>query len=266
MNARAPAAVLSPEDRKHFLENGYVALRDCFTTRACQAWKKDAIRRLGCDADNPKTWKEDLVFLKSTEAVVLEQFAPKVLAATAELVGGMDQIHQPRNLSWSNSFVINFRYGEGSAKVNWHKDGSQRHFLDSGEMGLLHYALWSDVGPNGGGTRLALDSIGHVARFLLEHPEGVSSADIPCNQIISRCNKFVNATGQAGDVYLVHPFMLHSSWPNPSGQPRFMTVRIVDLTEPLNFNRANPSAYSLVEQTVLKALGLNQLDFKSKGR
>jgi hypothetical protein len=45
-------------------------------------------------------------------------------------------------------------------------DGFYRQFLDSPEMGLLCVALWSDVEPRGGGTFVALDSVGPVSTCL----------------------------------------------------------------------------------------------------
>ena len=41
----------------------------------------------------------------------------------------------------------------------------------------------------------------------------------------------------SAQVVLHHPFMLHTSSPNPSGVPRFITNPVSVLKEPMQFNR-----------------------------
>lgn len=84
--------------------------------------------------------------------------------------------------------------------------------------------------------------------------------------MIEGCEEFVEATGNAGDVYLIHPYMLHSAAPNPSGRPRFITNPPVAFKEPMNFNREDPDDFSLVERVVLRALGVERLDYRITGK
>ncbi len=56
---------------------------------------------------------------------------------------------------------------------------------------------------------------------------------------------------QAGDVFLVHPLMLHSASPNPSPRIRFMSNPMIYLQEPMDHTRADPSP---VEQVIARAL------------
>ena len=79
---------------------------------------------------------------------------------------------------------------------------------------------------------------------------------------IKKCNKFVEVTGEVGDVVLLHPLMLHSASKNHLRVPRVITNPPVALKEPFNFNRENPEDYSLVEKKTLKALGVDRLDFR----
>ena len=125
---------------------------------------------------------------------------------------------------------------------------------------MLTFVFWTDVGPKGGGTFLACDSIAHVARHLRAHPEGVAKQEIPCGA--RHFQDFVELTGEAGDVVLLHPFMMHSESRNVSGRPRFLTARIVELKEPMNFNRSAAGEHSPVELAVLRGLGDKRLDFR----
>lgn len=68
-------------------------------------------------------------------------------------------------------------------------------------------------------------------------------------------DSFTEATGETGDVYILHPFMLHSASKNLRRDIRIITNPPVSLNEPFNYNRSDPSEYSLVEQKTLKDLG-----------
>jgi hypothetical protein len=64
------------------------------------------------------------------------------------------------------------------------------------------------------------------------------------------------ATGNAGDVYLCHPFLMHAaSWPHRGTTPRF--VAQPELPPPLELERANAD-YSAVEIAIRLSLGLHQ--------
>jgi hypothetical protein len=71
---------------------------------------------------------------------------------------------------------------------------------------------------------------------------------------LTRAESFHEASGQAGDVYLLHPFMLHSASRNLLREVRIITNPPVSLKEPFNYNRPD-GKYSLVEQKTLKDLG-----------
>ena len=145
------------------------------------------------------------------------------------------------------------------------------HYLDSPEQALLVVPLFSDIMPHSGGTLIATDSIGVVAKFLAAHPEGVhpdgtQGGGYLIPSLIEQCTQFVEITGNAGDLALLHPYMLHRAAANPSGVARFIQNGRLSLAEPLNFSRSNPADYSLVELAVLRALGTDRLrDWKPSG-
>ena len=64
----------------------------------------------------------------------------------------------------------------------------------------------------------------------------------------------------SAQVVLHHPFMLHTSSPNPSGVPRFITNPVSTLKEPMQFSRLNED-HSALEASILQALEMNSLDF-----
>lgn len=266
MSVDSSAPVLSAEESEHFLQFGYVVLRDCFPRELAGEWTRAALERLGYSAADPATWKLPRVHLPGVRTREFRTFAPRAWRAACELLGGEERIRQPCTVS--DEFIINFRIGAGRKwkppapdAAAWHLDGDYfRHFLDSPEQGLLTLMLWSDVGPRMGGTFLARDSVPVVARYLAEHPEGVRPARLETRRLMQECRDFVEITGRVGDVVLMHPLMLHAASPNPSGRPRFLTNPPLALKQPLRFRRAR-TAYSAVEQAVLRGLGAAEFEF-----
>jgi hypothetical protein len=263
---------LTPAERLHFLEHGYVFLKGCFTKKAAAPWIADAYVRLGCDPRDPKTWKEEKRALPGTQAVKLAEFAPRVFEAACELVGGEDRLREGRTMqTWSDSFLIKFPCGDPAAAelpledYGWHLDGDETHYLDS-PLGLLNYVVWSDLKPRGGGTFIIPESIGPVARLLAQNPKGVHRDVMSkaARGMFPSFKRVVELTGKTGDVVLAHPYMLHSESRNIFERPRFFTVRGLDLRAPMNFNRKDKKDFSLVETAVLNALGVERLDFKRK--
>lgn len=262
---------LTESDVNHFVEKGHIILKDCFPRELAEEWRSFAFKRLGYAPDDPSTWEEPRIHLPSMNRVPIQEIAPRAWDAICDLVGGEDRVinlWDNSKPSWGDGFIINFSLGADtpwqppSSEVSgWHKDGDFfRHFLDSPEQGLLTIVVWSDIYPQSGGTFVACDSVQHVAQRLYEHPEGLPPGGF--GQLIGKCKDFAEITGNAGDVVLLHPFILHAASQNPSGRARFITNPPVGLAEPMNFNRENPDDFSPVELGVLHGLGKNRLDFK----
>lgn len=259
--------ILDTEQIAHFLEKGYVRIPDCFDRQLAEEWTAFAFERLGYSPDDPSTWEEDRVHLPRMNTVDVKNFAPKAWAGMCDLMGGADRIKQP--VQWADGFICNFGirrdepWQPPSADVpGWHKDGDWfKHFLDSPEQGLLTIVIWSDILPQSGGTFVAPDSVGHIARYLAQYPEGLYSKEAQFGKQIEHCKQFEEVTGKIGDVILIHPYMLHAASSNPSGRARFITNPAVSLNEPMCFDRADGD-YSLVEQAVLNALGVDSLDWQ----
>ena len=260
--------VLSDEQAEQFLNQGFVKIDGCFDKADIQDWIDLAFNRLGYQPDNPTAWTEAKVHMPSMNSKEVAKFSPKAWGAICDLMGGEERIKTP--IQWRDGFIMNFNLGADqpwqspSAKVGgWHKDGDWfRHFLDSPEQGLLSIVLWDDIRPRSGGTFLAADSIAPIARYLIQHPQGLTPAEAQFGKLIDQCQDFLEATGTAGDVFLLHPYILHAASQNPSGRVRIITNPAVSFKEPMDFNRSNPDDYCLVERTVLRALSVDRLDFE----
>ncbi|HEX6471805.1 MAG TPA: phytanoyl-CoA dioxygenase family protein [Streptosporangiaceae bacterium] len=260
--------VLTGEQAEQFLDRGYVVIRDCFSREAAEEYTKTIWIRLGYDPDDPSTWAEPAVHMPAHREIDVARFAPKAWDAVCDLVGGAERIAGP--YTWGDGFIVNLWKGADQAwsppsprSTGWHKDGDFfRHFLDSPEQGLLTLVLWSDVAHQGGATFVAAGSVGPVARFLAGRPDGVLPDGFPFPELVAECDEFVEATGRVGDVFLLHPYMLHAKSQNVLRRPRFITNPPVQLAEPMRFDRPDPADFSLVERAVLRGLGVERHEFR----
>ena len=262
---------LDADQVEHFLTRGHVVIPSAFGRAVASEWVGEAWVRLGYDPGDSSTWVEPHVHMPSLRRVDVSEFAPHAYAAACQLLG--DELRMVRPWRWGDSFIANLGVGAdrpweppSAAVSGWHKDGDFfRHFLDSPEQGLLVFVIWSDIEPQGGGTFVAADSVPVVARHLADHPEGVLPDAFDFAGLVRQCSDFVEITGRAGDVVLLHPYVLHATSQNVLGVPRFITNPPVALVEPMVFDRDDPADFSLVELGVLRGLGLDRYEFGRTG-
>lgn len=262
---------LTEEQAEHFLDKGFVVIHDAFSREAAAELTETIWARLGYDPDDRTTWAEPSIHMPSHRQLDVAEFAPKAWQAACDLVGGEDRVAKPYR--WGDGFIVNLFQGAdhdwipASAEAGgWHKDGDFfRHFLDSPEQGLLTLVLWSDVQHQGGATFVAADSVGPVARYLAGRPEGVLPTEFDTPSLVGQCTDFVEATGRIGDVYLLHPYILHAKAQNLLRVPRYITNPPIHLAEPMRFDREDPADFSLVERAVLRGLGVERSTWTRTG-
>jgi len=250
-------------------------LSKAFTREKADEWLSDLWVRLGMDPNDKSTWTQERIHCPHFRRELASDFSPTAWGAMCELLGGAERVSEGSAV-WNDGFIVNLGRPQDEGRItdprdldNWHSDGDFfLHFLDSPEQGLLVIPLFSDIKPNGGGTFIAPDGIQHVARKLADHPEGVQPGlgDAPDHfdflGLMRKCDQFVEATGEVGDVYLLHPLMLHTASKNTLRIPRVITNPPVSLNQPFVFNRENPADFSIVELKTLQSLGLEKLNFE----
>ncbi|KAF2204104.1 hypothetical protein GQ43DRAFT_438242 [Delitschia confertaspora ATCC 74209] len=227
----------------------------------------------------------------------LSTFSPKAWSSIRQLLDppSSQSPSQPSRVNlaastWKDGFIVNLGTPQGHNKPTrpqdlkgWHVDGDFFvHYLDSPEQALLVIPLWTSIAPSAGGTLICPSAIPIIASHLYAHPEGVSPRMTPRaqNPTFSQENSdgedglkffndiarsmpssaFIEATGAVGDVYFLHPLMLHSASNNALRIPRVITNPPVSLNEPFNFDRPDEKDYSVVELKTLRALGKSRLE------
>lgn len=270
---------LSPEQVEQFLSDGYIILRQAFDPQLAREWREDGIRRLrdepekwvrgydpkdeakslaNFDHTDPTTWNWSRIDLLGPQTFHIEEYAPDAWAAICDLLGGPGRV---KTKTWGYYMLLNVRDDDpmvkdqpGPFSTSWHiDDPNPATRLDRIRNGLVAIALFDKLLPRSGNTWLALDSVAKVSRKLAAHPEGVDFVSDRGNQITGECERFIAMTGEAGDVLLMHPLMMHSASRNISGRIRWMANPMVYLKQPLDPFRP-VEELSLVELAIRRAI------------
>jgi hypothetical protein len=111
--------------------------------------------------------------------------------------------------------------------------------------------LFSDVGEDDAPTRIRVGSHFDMARYLAPAGEaGMSHMELSG---MGADRPLALATGEAGTVYLCHPFVVHAAQIHRGYVPRFMAQPPLALAEPYRLHRDDGS-YSPVEIAIRQAL------------
>ncbi len=258
---------LTAEQVEEFIANGFVRVPAAFPRAVADAGRVILWRMTGLDPGDPATWTRPVIRIGGTAEKPFRQAAntPRLHAAFDQLVGAGRWV--PRG--GLGTFPIRFPHPDDPGDAGWHVEGSYRTDgetwpwlnLRSRGRALLMLFLFSDVGPDDAPTRIKVGSHLDVPPFLVAAGEEGRSMLALCQEMdaAGRLDAFDRrtalATGQAGDVYLCHPFLIHGAQPHRGMVPRFIAQPPLDPAGPLELDRAD-GAYSPVEIAVRRALGV----------
>jgi hypothetical protein len=143
--------------------------------------------------------------------------------------------------------------------TSFERDGQWYANARSDDRALLMLFLFSDVGRDDAPTRIRVRSHLHVASFLAPAGDAGLSADQITRAIRSRLPELAveQATGDAGDVYLCHPFLVHAAQRHRGLTPRFLGQPGLLPSGRVQLNRPH-GGYSAVEQAIRLGLGGRQ--------
>jgi hypothetical protein len=113
--------------------------------------------------------------------------------------------------------------------------------------------LFSDVGEQDAPTRIRVGSHADIARQLAPAgEEGMTLGQLSADGFAGSSHRpVVTATGDAGTVYLCHPFLVHAAQPHQGKQPRFLAQPPLLPVHPDNWSHGE---LNLVEQASARAL------------
>jgi hypothetical protein len=186
---------------------------------------------------------------------VLQDMAPRALGAQLDAVGGWDRVHEPELVELPTGLAVNLCGGDSeedwrSTRVGgWHKGEavprqlhtciiqvksksvrSTAHRTDIHPLLLHHY------------RRLALSALlgypaaGAAAHVLLQRHRARVRRHADHGRLRRRHRQGAGAvparpelTGEAGDMAIIHPYMVHRVAANPSGRARFAQFPSIQL-------------------------------------
>jgi Phytanoyl-CoA dioxygenase (PhyH) len=239
----------------HFHEYGWVRIHGAFDAEAARAMRDSVWRALGnvgiC-RDRPSTWTVErpphLQHLKD-DPVFQRVGSPTLLSAIDAILDGVPY-EKPRN--WGALFLA--FPGSTPWRIptsGWHIDAYYASpLLPMRSVKTL--ALFGDIVPRGGGTLMVSGSHRLAYKWFQENPPSRGARSAQMRRLLQkqpyvrdlhspgddeeRIQRFmryaqdvdgiplqvVEATGDAGDVILVHPLVMHVAAPNNAPEPRLM--------------------------------------------
>jgi Phytanoyl-CoA dioxygenase (PhyH) len=260
--------VLTTEEIEGFVADGFVRLPEAFPRALAEECRAFLWQETGLDPDDPATWTQPVIRLAGYGSEPFRRAArtPRLHEAFDQLVGPGRWV--PRD--GLGTFPIRFPHADDPGDAGWHMEGSytpegeHEYWLNLRSRGraLLMLFLFSDIGPDDAPTRIKVGSHLDVPPFLQAAGEpGLSffalcAAMDAAGKLDSPDRPLALATGRAGDVFLCHPFLIHSAQPHRGREPRFMAQPPLMPTGLLELRRED-GAYSPVERALRLALGLS---------
>ena len=261
------AHALGDAQIQQFIDDGFVRIDRAFPRELAGQARAIMWRDLPGDPDDPASWTRPVVRLPGygDEPFRKAVNTPRLHAAFDQIVGR----GRWRPRSNLGTFPVRFPHPDDPGDAGWHIDvsfpgpssdpderqdfSSWRANVTSRDRALLMLFLFSDVGEHDAPTRIKVGSHRDIARFLKPAGEaGLPHATIDAfAALVDRPQAL--ATGEAGTVYLCHPFLIHAAQMHRGSVPRFMAQPPLHPAEPFRLNRADEN-YSPVEIAIRQAL------------
>lgn len=267
MISRDDARALSDAQIAQFIQRGFVRIDNAFPRELADAGRAIMWRELPCREDDPSTWTRPVVRLPGYgEEPFRQAINTPVLHRAFDQIAGPGRWSPRHNIG---TFPVRFPHPDDPGDAGWHVDVSfpgddcdphersdfsaWRVNVNSRGRALLMLFLFSDVGEDDAPTRIRVGSHLPMARYLAPAGEA-GRARMSLAQMGADCEVAL-ATGEAGTVYLCHPFLVHAAQIHRGTTPRFMAQPALGAGEPYRLARED-GAYSPVEIAIRQALGM----------
>ncbi|MFE3189184.1 phytanoyl-CoA dioxygenase family protein [Nocardia sp. NPDC059240] len=249
-----------------FVDDGFVKVEGAFSAETAAAGREILWQATGCDPDDPSTWTSPVIRLwdHAEEPFTRAVTAPALLEAYDQLAGPGRWLPRKSLGSWPIRFPSEQSPGDDGwhVDVSFPGDAARDDYLSwrvnvfSQGRSLLMLFLFSDIGVDDAPTKIRVGSHLRLARELEPFgAAGTTMFDLAEFYTATADLPQALATGRAGDVYLCHPFLIHSAQRNRVGRPRFMAQPPLLSREPCVLDRPD-GAYSPVEHAIRRGLGL----------
>lgn len=257
-------STLSKNQVNQFIQDGYVKLENVVPAATCTRIIEILWNDMDVDKDDPSTWTKPVIRLGFYNLEPFNQAInmPALTKAYDQLIGTNKWV--PRDSI--GTFPVRFPAHDDPGDTGWHVDSSfagndlndysrWRINVYSKGRALLMLFIFSDTGESDAPTVIKKGSHMDVARILEPYgEEGLAFLDLADRLNVSIDRHEVTATGQAGTVYLCHPFIVHAAQPHRGTLPRFLAQPALELKEPLALSGSSDNTPP-IEKAILLALG-----------
>ncbi len=256
--------ILNTNQIYQFIHQGFIRIDNAFSPAIAQEARNILWNDTGYDPNDKTTWTKPVVRLG------MYSQEPFIKAANTEVLhGAFNQLVGQGN--WipcrsMGTFPVRFPSAEDPGDTGWHVDAGfpgddpgnffeWRINVKSKGRALLMLFLFSDVSEKDAPTRIRVGSHADVAKALEPFGErGLSFMELAMKLADMPEREEVLATGEAGTVYLCHPFIAHAAQPHQGSEPRFLAQPPLLLKNELIIENAE-WMYSPVEEAI--RLGLS---------
>lgn len=252
---------LEPAQIEQFITDGLVRVDHAFPRELADEARAILWRATGCNPDDPTTWTQPVIRLGGfTEPPFIEAANSPRLHAVYDQLVGRGRWLRPAAVG---TFPVRFPSAVDPGDAGWHIDVSfgtdapdfmkWRANIHSKGRALLMLFLFSDVGERDAPTRLRVGSHADIARQLAPAgEEGLTLGQLAVDGFAGSAHRaVVMATGDAGTVYVCHPFLVHAAQPHRGTRPRFIAQPPLLPADPDNRPSDEPNA---VEEATTRAL------------
>ncbi|MCW0214055.1 MAG: phytanoyl-CoA dioxygenase family protein [Pseudonocardia sp.] len=223
--------ILTDAQVRSFVTDGFTRLDAAFPRELADECRSLLYRQVGADPDDAATWTRPVVRIDGRGDAPFQRAAttPRLHAAFDQLVGPGNWL--PR--LGLGTFPIRFPHPDDPGDAGWHVEGSFADPADPGRYrlnlrsrgrALLLLFLFSEVGEDDAPTKIRVGSHLDVPGLLAPYGDaGAEFFEFAAKAVPATEHRPVAyATGEPGDVYLVHPFLVHSAQRHRGARPKFM--------------------------------------------
>jgi hypothetical protein len=232
-------------DLDAFMSAGYVKIENAAPRSVADEARALLWRRLGLSPDDPDGWSAPVRWTSDMtgQGPFGDLIRSPDLAAALDAVCGRGGWVPRGSLG---NIPVRFPVSPPDDDRGWHVDANtplpDGTWTVSGRPHtVLLLTLLSEVSVTDAPTRIRVGSHHDVARVL--GPDPVELAEM--GRLVDEASAgraVVHATGEPGDMYLVHPFTVHAADEHRGSTPRFMAQAPVMLTSPLTPTSSSPLA------------------------
>jgi hypothetical protein len=262
--------MFTSDELNHFEQYGYVQLKDVFSKDIARSCREKVWELMNPEVSKteqlhwPNKFPLGHVFNPEDgypwNCVITERLTNAIRDICSTSCTEVNQNNaEGFGLGW---WMITFPVSTGSwgLEGRWHIDGMYDfvRYPFSKEIGLVLVIYFSDVHESCGGTCVAEGSHKNVIKSLITAGLKGSRSKPLVESVLSELNgNIVELTGDAGDVIILHPLLIHARSKNfgPKNEDgvRFMCHPSVALQEHLNFNK--PFTHmSVLEKSIVNAV------------